>query len=263
MAFLRARRLVMAGDHRQLPPTILSSAAQSGGLGVSLFERLLNDHGDGPQIKQLLREQHRMHARIMAFPSAQMYDGALRAHPAAADRTLADLLTDPALDAPPLLFIDTAGKGWEEELAPGTESYQNPGEAELVLAQLRALLAAGLPARDVAVIAPYSAQVALLRNRALTLFGTAVAGDLEIDSVDAFQGREKEAVLLSLTRSNSAGQIGFLTDLRRINVALTRARRHLLIVGDSATLGAHPFYEKLLIHVQTHGVYRSAWELAE
>ncbi len=263
MAFLRTRRLVMAGDHRQLPPTILSAAAQSGGLGISLFERLLNDHGDGPQVKQLLCEQHRMHQQIMAFPSAQMYDGALRAHPAAAARTLADLLPDATLDTPPLLFIDTAGKGWEEELAPGTESYQNPGEAELVLGRLRALLVAGLSPRDVAVIAPYSAQVALLRSRVLASLGAAAAAELEIDSVDAFQGREKEAVILSLTRSNATGQIGFLADLRRINVAITRARRHLLIVGDSATLGAFPFYEKLLDHVQTCGVYRSAWELTD
>lgn len=261
LAFLRARRLVLAGDHRQLPPTILSPAALGGGLGLSLFERLLRDHGEGPEVKQLLCEQHRMHQTIMAFPSAEMYGGALRAHPQAAERSLSELLTDPTLDAPPLLFIDTAGKGWEEELAPGTESYQNPGEAELLLTRLQALLAAGLSPRDVAVIAPYSAQVALLRDHAAARLGTAVYADLEIDSVDAFQGREKEAVLLSLTRSNSTGQLGFLTDLRRINVAITRARRHLLIIGDSATLGAHPFYERLLTYAQAQGVYRSVWEL--
>ncbi len=261
LAFLRARRLILAGDHRQLPPTILSPAAHSGGLSLSLFERLLRDHGEGPEVKQLLCEQHRMHKTIMAFPSAQMYDGALRAHPHAAERTLGELLKDPAVEAPPLLFIDTAGKGWEEELAPGTESFHNPGEAELLIGRLQALLAAGLAPRDVAVIAPYSAQVARLRDRAAARLGAAVYADLEIDSVDAFQGREKEAVLLSLTRSSSSGQLGFLTDLRRINVAITRARRHLLIIGDSATLGANPFYERLLTYVQTHGVYRSVWEL--
>lgn len=261
LAFLRARRLVLAGDHRQLPPTILSLAAQSGGLGISLFERLLADHGEGPAVKQMLREQHRMHAEIMAFPSAEMYGGELRAHPDAATRTLAELLPDAALDAPPLLLIDTAGKGWDEELAPGSDSYRNPGEAELLLARLQLLLDAGLAPRDIAIIAPYSAQVMLLRERVHATQSPAVAADLEIDSIDAFQGREKEAVLISLTRSGTAGSIGFLSDLRRINVALTRARRHLLVIGDSATLSAHPFYARLYAHAEARGAYRSAWEL--
>lgn len=261
MAFLRARRLVLAGDHRQLPPTILSRAALDGGLGVSLFERLLAEHGDGPNVQQMLREQHRMHRAIMDFPSREMYGGALRAHPHAAERTLADLLPGLAPDAaPPLLVIDTAGKGWDEEQAPGSDSYRNPGEAELLLHRLRQLLDFGLLPEQIAIIAPYSAQVSLLRERAHATVGAAVAERIEIDSVDAFQGREKEAILVSLTRAG-AGQIGFLSDLRRINVALTRARRHLLVVGDSATLAAHPFYERLFAHAQEHGAYRSAWEL--
>lgn len=264
MAFLRARRLVLAGDHRQLPPTILSKAALDGGLGVSLFERLLAEHGDGPEVQQMLREQHRMHQAIMDFPSREMYGGALRAHPHAAERTLTDLLPGLAPDAaPPLLVIDTAGKGWDEELAPGSDSYRNPGEAELLLHRLRQLLDAGLAPEQIAIIAPYSAQVSLLRERAHATVGAAIAERIEIDSVDAFQGREKEAILVSLTRASGStpGQIGFLSDLRRINVALTRARRHLLVVGDSATLAAHPFYERLFAHSQERGAYRSAWEL--
>lgn len=270
LAFLRARRLVLAGDHRQLPPTILSQAALAGGLGVSLFERLLADHGAGtelhpelhPELHQMLREQHRMHRTIMSFPSQEMYGGALRAHPRAATRTLPELLPglSPEL-APPLLLIDTAGKGWDEELAPGSDSYRNPGEAELLLHRLRLLLAAGLLPHQVAIIAPYSAQVSLLRERVAASLGNAVSEQLEIDSVDAFQGREKEAILVSMTRSGTAGQIGFLADLRRINVALTRARRHLLVVGDSATLATHPFYERLFAYAQHHAVYQSAWEL--
>lgn len=266
LAFLRARRLVLAGDHRQLPPTILSQAALAGGLGVSLFERLLADHSAGselhPELHQMLREQHRMHQIIMSFPSQEMYGGALRAHPQAATRTLPELLPGLAPElAPPLLLIDTAGKGWDEELAPGSDSYRNPGEAELLLHRLRRLLDAGLLPQQVAIIAPYSAQVSLLRERVAASLGNAVSEQLEIDSVDAFQGREKEAILVSLTRSGTAGQIGFLADLRRINVALTRARRHLLVIGDSATLATHPFYERLFAYAQERAVYQSAWEL--
>lgn len=261
IAFLRARKLILAGDHQQLPPTILSHAAQAGGLGVSLFERLLDDHGDRVEIMQMLREQHRMHETIMNFPSREMYGGLLRAHPDAAQRTLAGLLPNHTLAAPPLLVIDTAGKGWDGEVAPGTDSHHNPGEADLLIERLSQLLSAGLLPEQIGVIAPYSAQVALLRDKAVSALGAAVADAIEIDSVDAFQGREKEAMLLSLTRSGEPGQIGFLSDLRRINVAITRARRHLLIIGDSATLSAHPFYERLFAYAQEHGAYRSAWEL--
>jgi superfamily I DNA and/or RNA helicase len=261
LAFLRARKLVLAGDHQQLPPTILSQAAQAGGLAVSLFERLLADHGDAIELKQMLCEQHRMHATIMDFPSQAFYGERLRAHPAAAERTLAELLTNRELDAPPLLLIDTAGKGWDAEVAPGTDSYHNLGEAELLVERLRALLSAGLMPEQIGIIAPYSAQVALLRDKVAAQLGTTLLDSIEIDSVDAFQGREKEAILLSLTRSGAPGQIGFLSDLRRINVAITRARRHLLIIGDSATLCAHPFYERLFSYAQTKAAYVSAWEL--
>lgn len=272
LAFLRARRLVLAGDHKQLPPTVLSQAAADGGLGVSLFERLLSDlrtEGQGA-LHQMLREQHRMHAEIMAFPSIEMYGGALRAHPEAATRTLQPLLRatgaggDLSAFAPPLLVIDTAGKGWDDEVAPGTGSRHNRGEADLIMGRLRRLLDAGLQPRDIAIIAPYSAQVALLRDLVLQVCGDSVAAELEVDSIDAFQGREKEAVLVSLTRSgqdSDGARIGFLSDVRRINVALTRARRHLLVIGDSATLAQHPFYERLFSHAQNQGAYQSAWEL--
>src|SRR5262249_23001428 len=138
----------------------------------------------------------------------------------------------------PVEFIDTAGAGYDEELEPDGESRRNPQEATLVVRKVRALLDAGVSPSDIAVIAPYAAQVRLLRER------LAMPG-LEIDSVDGFQGREKEAVVLSLVRSNVDGEIGFLADVRRTNVALTRARRKLLVIGDSATLSALPFYQRL------------------
>lgn len=258
-AFLAAPRVILAGDHRQLPPTVLSREAEEGGLGISLFERLLSDH-EGAPIRVILREQYRMHARIMAFPSEEMYDGLLRAHPSVAGRTLQELLREDAVvDAPPVLFLDTAGKGFEEEVAEGTESFQNPGEAALLRARVQELLGAGLASEDISIIAPYRAQVALLHE---LLAGAGIEG-VEVDTVDAFQGRENEVILLSLTRSNPEGTLGFLNDLRRMNVALTRARRHLFVVGDSATLASHPFYQRFIERTQAEEGYRSAWEWPE
>jgi superfamily I DNA and/or RNA helicase len=254
LAFLRAERVVLAGDHRQLPATVLSEEAAREGLATSLFERLLALHGDG--VRQMLREQYRMNAELMELPSRAFYGGELRAHPSVAARTLATVLPGATLDAPPLLFLDTAGKGWEEISPPGSESLENPGEAEVVVARARALLAAGLDPAQIAVITPYRAQAARI-SPALEGLG------VEVDTVDAFQGREAEAVLVSCVRSNAEGRLGFLTDLRRMNVALTRAKVHAFVVGDSATLGHHPFYAGVIERAQTLGGYRSAWEWSE
>jgi predicted DNA helicase len=252
-AFTKADTVILAGDPFQLSPTVISIDAQKRGLGRSLFERLLGDHGD--TVKRMLKEQHRMHETIMRFPSDATYGGQLRAHPDAAQRDLALLLSAP-LDAPPVLFIDTAGKGFDESKAPQTESLRNEGEADLIVAWVNALTAAGLRAEDLAVITPYRAHAQLLRERLAGFAG------LEVDTVDAFQGREKEAVLLSLVRSNTEQQLGFLEDLRRLNVALTRPRRHLFVVGDSATLSGHPLYARWVEFVTNAGGYRSAWEWA-
>lgn len=253
IAFLKCPTVILAGDPMQLGPTILSMEAAKQGLGTSLFERLLKEYGD--ELKQLLKEQHRMNEDIMRFPSKQMYRGELRAHPSVARRTLADVLTPgAAIDAPPVLFLDTAGKGFDEAKAPGTESLWNEGEADLVVARAHELVGAGLSPRELAVITPYSAQASVLRERLASL------ADLEVDTVDAFQGREKDAIVLSLVRSNTEQSLGFLEDLRRMNVAITRPRRHLFVVGDSATLSGHPFYAEFLEEVQRQGGYRSAWE---
>jgi hypothetical protein len=153
----------------------------------------------------------------MELPSRAFYGGALRAHPSVAGRTLATVLPGADLDAPPLLFLDSAGKGWEEVAPEGSESLENPGEAEVVVARARALLAEGLGPPQIAVITPYRAQAARM-GPLLEPLG------IEVDTVDAFQGREAEAVLVSCVRSNAEGRLGFLTDLRGMNVALTRAR---------------------------------------
>jgi superfamily I DNA and/or RNA helicase len=255
LAFLRADRVVLAGDHRQLAPTVLSAEAAKGGLGRSLFERLVQTHGE--DVHRMLREQYRMNDDLMSLISEDFYGGLLRAHPSVAGRTLADVLLPGArLDAPPFLFLDTAGKGFEETQEARSESYDNPGEAALVVARVRRLLSEGLAPSALAVITPYRGQASLL---AAALEGTGV----EVDTVDAFQGREADAVLLSCVRSNDAAEVGFLADLRRLNVALSRARRHLFVVGDSATLASHPAYAALIARAEALGGYRSAWEWPE
>ncbi|HKB77443.1 MAG TPA: AAA domain-containing protein [Myxococcales bacterium] len=241
LALLKADRAVLAGDHLQLPPTVLSEAAQRGGLAVSLFERVAQAR---PEAMVSLSEQHRMNERIMRYPSEALYGGKLRAHPSVARHSI---------DEAPLEVIDTAGRGFDEATPAGSESKANPGEAELVAAEAQRLLARGVPPREMAVIAPYDAQVQLLRQL------LAAHPDLEVDTVDGFQGREKEAVIVSLTRSNEAGELGFLADIRRMNVALTRARKKLVVVGDGATVRRHPFYDGFFRYAEGLGAWQSAW----
>ena len=250
---LRCGRVVLAGDHCQLPPTVLSTEAARQGFAVSLQERLVGLFG--PAVTRRLDVQYRMHAAIMEFSSQEFYEGALRADAAVAGHLLCDL---PGVARGPLtetavMFLDTAGAGFEEAPEPDGASRLNEQEARLVASKVRALLEAGLAPEAIGVIAPYSAQVRRLRDL------LPVAG-LEIDSVDGFQGREKEAVVLSLVRSNTEGEIGFLADVRRTNVALTRARRKLLVVGDSATLSVLPFYQRLFEYFESIGAYHTIWE---
>lgn len=250
---LRCDRLVLAGDHCQLPPTVVSTEAAREGFDVSLLERLIERHG--PAISRRLTVQYRMHEAIMDFSSREFYEGSLTAFDSVRRHLLADLpgVATSDLTSTPLLLIDTAGAGYDEELEPDGESRRNPAEARLVVTQVERLQDAGLDAKQIAVIAPYAAQVRLLREQ------LRVPG-LEIDTVDGFQGREKEAVVISLVRSNLEGEIGFLADVRRMNVALTRARRKLIVIGDSATIGAHPFYSRLLAYYEEQGAYRTVWE---
>jgi ATP-dependent RNA/DNA helicase IGHMBP2 len=240
LALLRADRAVLAGDHKQLPPTVLSSDAQA--LSRSLFERLAAAR---PEAMATLAEQHRMNEQIMRYPSDALYEGKLRAHPSVARH---------AIDEKPLLLIDTAGRGFDDETPEDSESKLNPGEAELAAAEARKLLAAGLRAQDVAVIAPYDAQVQKIRQL------LADVPELEIDTVDGFQGREKEAVIVSHVRSNAEGELGFVADIRRVNVAITRARKKLIVIGDGATVARHPFFAGFVRYAESIGAWRSAWD---
>ena len=250
---LRCERVILAGDPQQLPPTVVSREAARQGFETSMLERV-----DGlwhEQITQMLTTQYRMHERIMRFSSDCFYEGRLVADESVRDHTLVGLpgVQDNAMTRTPVTFIDTAGAGWDEEQEQDGESRLNPQEAGLILEKTAELLASGVPAADIAVIAPYAAQVRLLR-------ANTPDRNIEIDTVDGFQGREKEAVLITTVRSNEQGEIGFLGDQRRMNVALTRAKRKLIVVGDSATLGGHDFYRSLLEYFDSIGAYRSVWE---
>ena len=254
-------KVILAGDHCQLPPTVFRSRPGERGLGFTLFERL-HEVLDA-KFKVRLERQYRMHETIMDFSSREFYDNALTADPSVARHELKDLsnVKTEGLDGTPVVFLDTAGLGYEEEVEEGTESRYNSQEAKLVVKELGRLIKAGVPPEEIAVISPYSAQVKLLTGMILGEKGD--PGDLaalEIDSVDAFQGREKEAVIVSLVRSNREGELGFLTDTRRMNVAMTRAKRKLIMIGDSATLSNHVFFEDLLRYVESVNGYRSAWE---
>ena len=252
----RAERVVMAGDHCQLPPTILSSAAIQEGFGVSLMERSIGVH---PGAAKMLEVQYRMHEQIMRFSSQEFYDDRLSAHESVVGHTLAQLANvkpNPLLPGwldEPLLFIDTAGADYDEELEPDGLSKRNPQEAALVLKKVEQLADCGIPLDSIAVIAPYAAQVRLIRAQR-------PSSELEVDTVDGFQGREKEAVVITLVRSNRTGEIGFLADERRMNVALTRARRKLIVIGDSSTLGRHEFYARLMNYFESCQAYHSVWE---
>lgn len=253
---LRADRVVLAGDHFQLPPTVISKQAASEGFETSLLERLINLYG--ADVNRRLTIQYRMHQQIMKFSSMTFYEDTLVADASVRNHLLCDMnrIDSNPMTTEPLMFIDTAGKGWEEVMEEEGDSKFNPGEASLVLAMVSQLVDSGLEPSDIAVIAPYAAQVRLLRDQC-------DLEELEIDTVDGFQGREKEAVVISLVRSNSIGEIGFLGDTRRMNVAMTRPKRKLIVIGDSATLAGHPFYASMLDYFEKQDAYISAWELVD
>ncbi len=248
-----ANRLVLAGDHFQLPPTIISIEAVKEGFDISMMERLLTDIG--VNISRRLSMQYRMHANIMSFSSDVFYENSLQADESVRSALLSDLpdvASSPLTDCP-IDFIDTAGANYDEELEPNGDSRFNSMEADLVVKKVNALIESGVNPGMIAVISPYSAQVRLLRE----MLGES---EIEIDSVDGFQGREKEAVIISLVRSNREGDVGFLADARRMNVALTRARRKLIVIGDSATISSHGFYLRMIQYFESIGAYHSVWE---
>lgn len=250
---LRAERLVLAGDHCQLPPTVISQDAAKEGFAVSLQERLVELHGD--RVCRPLLVQYRMHEEIMRYSSEKFYDGRLQADDAVAGHRLCDLpgVREDEYTTNAVRFIDTSGSGYDEEREAAGSSLANPEEAKLAAKKARDLIDLGVSPEDIAIITPYTAQVRLLQEQ---MNHDAV----EIGSIDSFQGREKEAVIISLVRSNQGNEVGFLRDTRRMNVALTRARRKLIVIGDSTTISSHPFYGALLDHFDQIDAYRGVWD---
>ena len=246
VAVPHVQRLILAGDPEQLGPV----CRVPGPLEVSLLERvLLEERAAAP----MLEVQHRMDRGIRTLV-ARVYGDRYRDHPSAADQGLTGpgssvRATD--LTQRRALWIDTAGAGFDEERDPVSRSLRSPGEVRLVRAVVDHLVEAGVPTEDIAVIAPYSAQVAALRS---ALPGTEVA------TVNAYQGRERPVVVASWVRSNDRGELGFVADGRRLTVTLTRARRLLVSIGDSATLGAHPRFGRLLDDLADRGDLQSVFE---
>ncbi|MGB9590387.1 MAG: AAA domain-containing protein, partial [Candidatus Hydrothermia bacterium] len=242
---IKAKRAVLAGDHRQLPPTILSREAEKGGLGVSLFERMIGLH---PEASALLDTQYRMHPDIMEFPAGTFYRGELRTADGLEKMKLSGLLAFPAenpvLDDRPVVFLDTGGRS-REKRRRGSPSRHNPGEADAVRKLVKELLGLGLDPSQLGVIAPYDDQVKLLKE--------ILPNGVEVRTVDGFQGREKEVIILSLVRSNQTGRIGFLNDRRRLNVAITRARRKLIVIGDGRTLSSDRVYKDFIGWLEERG----------
>lgn len=252
---LKAKKVVLAGDHCQLPPTIKSQEAAKGGLIKTLLEKGVEKH---PAAVSLLEEQYRMHEHIMQFSSSIFYSNKLKANINVASRLL-------FANDMPLQFIDTAGCGFDEKLE-GTSST-NPEEASFLIKHLLQLvteLNAHYPIDcfpSIGIIAPYKQQILVIKEQLEHVPELApYVHRITVNTVDSFQGQERDIIYISMTRSNSEGEIGFLSDIRRMNVAMTRAKMKLIVIGDSATLAQFKFYEKFVTYAQSIDGYKSAWE---
>jgi superfamily I DNA and/or RNA helicase len=246
-AILRAKRVVIAGDHKQLPPTVKSAEAMQLGLSETILDRLVD------QIEQsyLLNVQYRMHPAILSFSNQEFYNNALLTDQSVVDR-------NSPFDSATLLFIDTSGCGFEEEINPETFSRSNSQEYFILREHILSILNQ-LTGLSIGIISPYKAQVKFIRQQ-IEEDDALRSLDIEVNTVDGFQGQEKEVIYLSLVRSNDRGEIGFLKDYRRLNVAMTRAKMKLVIIGDMATLGADTLYMRMAEHMEKQSAYQSAWE---
>lgn len=259
---LQGKRCIIAGDQCQLAPVILSRKALEGGLGVSLLERAATLHEEVLATK--LTTQYRMNDAIASWASKEMYGGSLKSSSSVFSHLLVDSpFVKPAwITQCPLLLLDTRmpygslSVGCEEHLDPaGTGSFYNEGEADIVVQHVLSLISAGVSPTAIAVQSPYVAQVQLLRDR---LDEIPEAVGVEVATIDSFQGREADAVIISMVRSNTLGAVGFLGDSRRMNVAITRARKHVAVVCDSSTICHNTFLARLLRHIRYIGRVKHA-----
>ncbi len=265
VAIPQADRVIFAGDPFQLPPTVKSNEAMRGGLSKTILEKLL----PYKELSTLLQVQYRMHKDIMQFSNEQFYEGKLQAHENVANQMLSEhiYLLNETVE-----FIDTAGCSYEEMQSPQSRSKHNPEEGNLLIRHLSRLL--DIIQREyphyfvdtfrIGVISPYSAQVDYLQEQLSKNPDTKPYMKwIEVHTVDGFQGQECDIIYISLVRSNEKNEIGFLQDTRRLNVALTRAKYKLVVVGDSATIGTHKFYASFLDYIEGIASHKSAWEFLE
>lgn len=252
---LRAEKIIMAGDPYQLSPTIKSAEAGANGLSTTLLEKLILKY---PETVTLLEIQYRMNEIIMGFSSKIFYENKLHA-----DSSVTNHVLFPG-DSP-LSFIDTAGCGFEEK-SEGT-STTNPEEAVFLITHLTQFVAElnthftkeNFP--SIAVISPYKEQINILKDLLVQSSTLLEHGNkISVNTIDSFQGQERDVVYISMTRSNTDNRIGFLSDIRRMNVAMTRARKKLVVIGDSATLSQFPFYAEFISYAEQKNCYQSAWE---
>jgi superfamily I DNA and/or RNA helicase len=237
--------------------------AKKGGLETTLLDRCI----ELPKAMVLLNRQYRMNSEIMGFSNAWFYNNELIADETVAEHRLVNNENSSLYKC--VEFIDTAGCSFDEAQNPETLSYSNHGEARILFQHLHQLLAnyaqEGQPERiSIGIISPYKEQREWLKEQLQEQAPALdVVSEISVKTIDGFQGEERDVIYISLVRSNEKGEIGFLSDLRRMNVAITRARKKLVVIGDSATIGSSEFYQTFLQYCEKHGLYRSAWHFAE
>jgi predicted DNA helicase len=260
---LKCKRLILSGDHFQLPPVVKSMEARKGGLDLTLLDRCIAL----PGAMTLLNRQYRMNSAIMGFSNNWFYGNELVADESVADHRLIN--EEDSYLSQCIEFIDTAGCSFDEIQNPETLSYSNPGEGNILIRHLEQLVAdytavAYSGPISIGIISPYKEQREWLKESVPAADDLSnKISELSVKTIDGFQGEERDVIYISLVRSNERQEIGFLSDLRRMNVAITRARKKLVVIGDSATISSSPFYKAFLEYCEQHGMYRSAWEWAD
>ena len=258
---LKCNRVIFSGDHFQLPPVVKSIKAKQEGLDHTMLDRLTKYDN----VSSLLTRQYRMHQHIMQFSNAYFYKNELEAD-ATVKETLLSLNEDFDLLNLPISLIDTAGCSFDEFQNPETLSMSNKGESDLLFKHLELLLqqyqySNAQQKISIGIISPYKEQIELLKEKLLHFdYSNYPISELAVKTIDGFQGEERDIIYISLVRSNINSEIGFLSDIRRMNVALTRAKKKLVVIMDTATIGNHPFYKAFIEYCENHNYYKSAWE---
>ena len=258
---LKCKRVIFSGDHFQLPPVVKSIRAKQEGLAETMLDRCIKH----PNISTLLTRQYRMHQHIMQFSNHYFYNNELEAD-ATVKETLLSLNEDSEILNIPVELIDTAGCSFDELQNPETLSLSNVGEANLVFKHLELLLQqyqfSGEEQKlSIGIISPYKEQIELLKEKLVEFdYSGFPVSELAVKTIDGFQGEERDVIYISLVRSNENSEIGFLSDIRRMNVALTRAKKKLVVIMDTSTIGNHPFYKSFIEYCEKNNFYKSAWE---